>query len=192
MGEHEAVHGVPSAAGENATVPAPVPAIVSERANVFSVNVAVTFRASVIDTTQSPLAATQAPVQPEKLDDADGVAVSVTVVPSTKYADAGPEQLFPQFTPPGLEEMAPVPFPDFVTVSWKVCAKVAVTDVGPVMVMEHVPVAFVQAPDHPVNAEPVGAVAVRTTTVPWVNCADRKSTRLNSSHVSESRMPSSA
>ena len=142
MGEHDAVHGVPSAAGENATVPAPVPAIVRERAKVFSVNVAVTFRASVIDTTQSPLAATQAPVQPEKLDDADGVAVSVTVVPSTKYADAGPEQLFPQFTPPGLEAMAPVPFPDFVTVSWKVCAKVAVTDCAPCglsIVMRHVP-----------------------------------------------------
>ena len=82
MGEQVAVQGVPSAAGAKAMDPAPVPATVSERAKVLSVKVAVTLRASVMDTMQSPLAATQAPVHPAKFDDVEGVAESVTVVPS--------------------------------------------------------------------------------------------------------------
>ena len=47
---------------------------------------------------------------------------------------------------------------------------VAVTDVSAVSVRLHVPVS-VQAPDHPVNVEPVLGVAVRVTDVPLAKLA---------------------
>ena len=42
------------------------------------------------------------------------------------------------------------------------------------------------------NATIIGDVKIGNDCSIWFNTVDRKSTRLNSSHVSESRMPSSA
>ena len=62
------------------TVPLPVPVVLTESAKVCSVNVAVTDRAAVIETTQE-LVPVQAPDQPVNVEPNDGVGVSVTDVP---------------------------------------------------------------------------------------------------------------
>ena len=45
--------------------------------------------------------------------------------------------------------------------------KVAVTEAASVMIRTQSPVLLVQAPDQPVNVEPVSATAVNVTTVPY-------------------------
>lgn len=62
---------------------------------------------------QFALAPEQAPDQPAKLLPAEGVALSVTVVPLAKLA-LQPE---PQLMPGGLELTLPVPVPDLLTLS---------------------------------------------------------------------------
>ena len=75
--------------------------------------------------------------------------------------------------------------------------KLACTDVLPVMVRVQLCDVPEQAPPQLTKAFPTGGTAVSVTTVPELYFAeqelpDRKSTRLNSSHSQQSRMPSSA
>ncbi len=67
-------------AGLLVTVPLPVPASVTVRANCVAVNVAVTLCAWLIVTWQLPVPV-QAPLQPANVEPLAGVAVSVTRVP---------------------------------------------------------------------------------------------------------------
>ena len=62
------------------TVPLPVPVVLTVKAKVCSVKVAVTDRAAVIETIQEPVPV-QAPDQPVNIEPVDGVAVSVSTVP---------------------------------------------------------------------------------------------------------------
>jgi hypothetical protein len=72
--------------------------------------------------------------------------------------------------PAGLLVTVPVPDPARVTVSVYVGVKVAVTAAAALIVTVHGPVP-VQAPLHPVKAEPALGVAVRVTTVPLTKSA---------------------
>jgi len=71
-----------------------------------------------------PVPEQPAPLQPEKVEPAAGVAVSVTTVPSLNEV----EHVAPQSIPAGELETEPEPVPDFVTVSACVTVNVAVTD----------------------------------------------------------------
>jgi hypothetical protein len=115
----------------------------------------------------------QAPDQPLKIDPLSGLAVRVMVVPRANAA----EQALPQPIPGGLLETVPEPDPVFVTV--KVCgvavgasANAAFTALSPSSVIVQLPVPE-QAPDQPVNVEPLSAVAVTVTLVPRGNEAEQ-------------------
>src|SRR5215831_21154194 len=72
--------------------------------------------------------------------------------------------------PDGALETAPVPLPDFVTVSMKAGKlNAAVTDVAALIVTVQLLAVPVQAPLQPVNVEPTAGAAVRVTAVPDVN-----------------------
>jgi hypothetical protein len=150
-------------AGDDVTVPAPVPTLVTINGYVLSVNVAVTDAAAVIDTTQVPVPEQPAPLQAVKVEPALGVAVRVTEVPWPKFA----EQVAPQVMPAGDDVTVPAPVPALVTASvYSMRVKVAVTVVAAVTVTAQVPVPVQPPPDQPVNVEPATGVAVRVTTVP--------------------------
>src|SRR5262245_18988489 len=87
-------------AGEDVTVPVPVPARVTVKAKVVTelLKVAVTDRAAVIETVQVPVPV-QAPLQPAKVEPLAAAAVSVTDVPLLKLA----LQVLPQLMPAGSE-----------------------------------------------------------------------------------------
>ena len=70
-------------AGAEVTVPVPLPAFVTVSAKlaVELLNVAVTFRAAVIDTVQAVAVPLQAPPQLPNVDPLAAAAVSVTEVP---------------------------------------------------------------------------------------------------------------
>ena len=70
-------------AGADVTVPVPLPAFVtlSVKLAVELLNVAVTFRAAVIDTVQAVAVPLQAPPQLPNVDPLAAAAVSVTEVP---------------------------------------------------------------------------------------------------------------
>jgi len=76
------------------------------------VKVDVTARTAVMVTAQAPVPE-QAPLQPEKVEPAAGVAVRVTAVPAAKLAP----QVVPQVRAAGEEVTVPVPVPAGVTVS---------------------------------------------------------------------------
>ena len=115
-------------------------------------------------TTQVPVPAHPAPVQPSNTLPGAASAVSVTTVPSGKLAVHVPGHAMPG----GVEETPPVPFPDRLTVSGNVCvSNVAVTDCAAFIVTTQLPVP-VQAPLQPVNVDPVAGVAVSVTTLPCV------------------------
>jgi hypothetical protein len=82
VAEHVALHEMPD--GAEVTVPVPVPSTVRSSAYDRIVNVAVTFCAWVIVTTQVPVPEHPAPDQPVKVESAAGVAVRVTSVPWSK------------------------------------------------------------------------------------------------------------
>ena len=63
------------------TVPLPLPALLTVKAKVCSVKVAVTDCAAVMETTQGPVLFVQAPDQPVKVEPVAGVAVNVTKAP---------------------------------------------------------------------------------------------------------------
>ncbi len=102
-------------AGALVTVPLPVPAGVTVRANVCRVKVAVTVVAAESVTTQAPVPEHPPPLQPLKIEPAAGAAVSVTVVPLVKLA----EQVAPQVIPAGALVTVPLPVPAGVTVRVK-------------------------------------------------------------------------
>jgi hypothetical protein len=139
------------------TPPVPVPAYPTVRVNVWGVrlNVAVTDRFEFIVTVQLPVPE-QAPDHPVNVEPVFGVATSVTTVP---LVYVGPD---------GLALTAPLPVPAYATVRincWDVELNVAVTERFEFIVTVQLPVPE-QAPDHPVNVEPVLGVATSVTTVP--------------------------
>jgi len=68
-------------AGDEVTLPAPLPPLVTESTYVLSVNVAVTDVAAVIVTIHVLLTPQPPPLQPVKVESVPDVAVSVTGVP---------------------------------------------------------------------------------------------------------------
>ena len=99
-------------AGLDVTTPAPVP--VFDTVNVTGAsNVAVTLVAALIVTVHGFDWPAHAPLQPVSVDDAVGVAVSVTTVPFTKRS----EQSEPQLIPAGLDVTVPEPWPARVTLN---------------------------------------------------------------------------
>ncbi len=99
--------------GELVTVPLPVPALVTERPKVWSVNVAVQDMAAVIvtDPVLHPV-----PLHPAKVEPAAAVGVRVTTVPLVKLE----EQAVPQLIPAGELVIVPVPVPVLTTESPRV------------------------------------------------------------------------
>jgi hypothetical protein len=171
--EHVAPQLMP--AGELVTVPLAVPALVTVRENDGNENVAVTDRAALIATVHVDAVPVQLPVQPPKIEPADGVAVNVTVV--VLVYDA--EHVVPQVMPAGELVTMPLPLPDLVTVRANVGAvKIAVTDVAVLTVTVHVPVPEQPPPLQPANVEPAAAAAVKVTAVPFVYVAEQVAPQL--------------
>jgi hypothetical protein len=104
----------------------------------------------------------QAPDQPVNVEPLLGAAVSVTVV----LAANALAHVVPQSIPAGLLVTAPLPVPAFVTVSvfGGTTVNVAVTLRSTDVVATHVLVPE-QAPDQPVNVEPLLGAAVSVTVV---------------------------
>ena len=100
-------------AGLLVTVPVPNPALATDKVKLLRVNVPVTLLAASMVTTHVPVPLQPPPLQPVKVDPADGVAVSVTMVPAA-YDWL---QSVPQLMPVGLLVSVPVPVPALVTVS---------------------------------------------------------------------------
>jgi hypothetical protein len=162
-------------AGEEVTVPVPVPVRFTVRLKVPSANVAVTFLAALIVTTHCPVPEQPSPDQPWKVMPVPAFAVSVTVVPSLKVA----LQVAPQLMPVGTEVTVPVPAPALVTVS--VCVmrvNVAVTVVALLIVTLQGSVPTQLAPDHPVKEEPADGVAVRSTLEPTLKFEEQVAPQL--------------
>jgi hypothetical protein len=103
-------------AGDDVTVPAPVPAFVTASANVVAelLKVAVTARAAVIDTVQAAVPV-HAPLQPANVEPVVAAGVSVTDAPLEKLA----LHVDPQLMPAGDEVTVPAPVPAFVTARLK-------------------------------------------------------------------------
>jgi hypothetical protein len=150
--------------GLEVTVPVPVPVLATERVDVFSVNVAATFRAVVMLTMQAPVPV-QAPVHPAKVEPVPAEAARVTLVPPEKLALHD----VPHAIPPGVEVTVPLPVPFLVSASvYEVGAlkvKAAVTLFAPSTTKAQLPVP-VQAPLQPEKVDPVAAVALRARLVP--------------------------
>src|SRR5437762_13524278 len=98
-------------AGELVTVPLPVPALLTVRAKLGRLKVAVTVVAAESVSTQAPVPEHPPPLQPLKVEPAAGVAVSVTTVPLAKLA----EQVAPQLIPAGALVTVPLPVPALET-----------------------------------------------------------------------------
>src|SRR2546425_5126085 len=99
-------------AGALVTVPLPVPAGVTVRANVCRVKVAVTVVAAESVSTQAPVPEHPPPLQPLKVEPAAGVAVSVTTGPLPKLA----AHVAPPGIPTGELVAVPLPGPALLTV----------------------------------------------------------------------------
>jgi len=102
-------------AGELATVPLPVPAVVTVSAKDWSAKVAVTEVAALTVTVQVVVPEQPPPLQPVKVEPAAGAAVRVTTVPVVKEV----EHVAPQEIPEGALVTVPVPLPALVTVRAK-------------------------------------------------------------------------
>lgn len=103
------------------------------------------------------------PLQPPK-DPFVAVAASVTTDPDEKLA----EHLLLQLIPAGVLVTVPVPLPAKLTVRVTRCRlKVAVTDVAAVSVAVQVPVPLHPPPLQPAKVDPVAALAVSVTAVPF-------------------------
>lgn len=149
--------------GELVTVPVPVPALMTVSVWVPPrlANVANTVRSAVIATVQVVLVPLHAPPQLAKREPVAGVARSVTLVPDTNC----PAHVDPQLIPAGVLVTVPVPVPLLVTVSF-LLRKVAVAFTSAPRVNVQVrAVPHPVIPIHPVNVEPVAAVAVSVTDV---------------------------
>ena len=75
--------------------------------------------AAVIVTLQMSVPVHPPPVQPLKMEPAEGEAINVTIVPFGK-AD---EQVSPHVMPAGLLVTVPLPAPLLLTFSWKLVSK---------------------------------------------------------------------
>ena len=99
-------------AGEDVTVPVPVPFFVTLSACCVSVKFAVTAFAAVIDTVHAPVPV-HAPDQLVNVEPVAGVGVNVTVTPVLKLnAHVAPHEM-----PAGDDVTVPAPLPPFVIVS---------------------------------------------------------------------------
>jgi hypothetical protein len=131
------------------TVPEPVPTLLTVTGKLCAASVAVTLRACVMVTVQSPVPV-HAPPQLTNVEPASGMACTVTCAPLVKL----PLHVAPQSIPPGIEAMMPLPEPLFDTVRvWVVGAllvKVAVTLRAALIVTMQLPVP-VHAPLQPVK-----------------------------------------
>jgi hypothetical protein len=153
-------------AGEEVTIPPPVPLSVTVKLYWILVNVAVTEAGAFIATLQLPIPV-HAPLQPVKVELASGVAVRVTPVPAVNSA----LQVVPQVIPAGEEVTIPPPVPVFVALKlYWIRVKVAVTVWAVLIVTVHVPVP-VQAPPQPPKVEVPSDATLRVTTVPLSNDA---------------------
>ena len=99
-------------AGVEVTMPAPVPALVTARANVVAelLKVAVTARVWVIDTVQAPVPV-HPPAHPANVEPLAAAGVSLTDEPLAKFA----LHVVPQLMPAGDDVTVPVPVPFRVT-----------------------------------------------------------------------------
>ena len=157
-------------AGLEATCPVPPPLVATPSANVGTTGLkrAVTFLATLIVTVHVGAVPLHAPLHPPNALPALGVAVSVTLVPTTTFAVQVPGQLMPA----GLVTV-PLPEPLVLTASTFVAtSKRAVTVTALVIdTVQLVPVVPAHAPPQPPNVSvPVG-VAVSVTGVPYANAA---------------------
>src|SRR5215510_6911720 len=108
------------------------------------------------------------PDQPVKTEPPVAVAVRTTAPPDGKLA----EQLVPQLMPAGALVTLPLPSPARTTVSVTGAgAKVALTVVAVVSVIEQAPVPEQPAPNQPMKTQPAAGVAVSDTAVPAVKVA---------------------
>ena len=156
--------------GELATLPLPVPDVVTLRTKDACMKVAVTVWAALIVTEQLPVPEQPPPLQPVKVDPAAGEAVKVTTVPLGKAA----EQVTPQEMPAGVLLMVPDPAPALLTVSEKLGrAKNAVTVWAALIVTVQVPVPEQPPPLQPVKLDPVAGVAVNVTAAPPGKAAEQ-------------------
>ena len=157
-------------AGDDVTVPLPLPALLTVSANDCSVNVAVTVFAAFIATVHVPVPVHPPPDQPANVELALGVAVRVTDVPALY----GSVQSVPHVMPAGDELTVPVPVPVSATVSAKVCtvncadADAALDPAG----MLHVVEAPLHAPLQPANVEFDAGDAVSVTAAVVLNEAE--------------------
>ena len=113
----------------------------------------------------------QAPVQPANTEaELAGDAVNVTTLPVliavefVQVPERVPDVIVQLMPPVPVTLPLPVPAPVTVTV---VRLKVALTDCAALIVTEQAPVPA-QAPPHPANADPAGALGVSVTTVPLI------------------------
>jgi hypothetical protein len=148
-------------AGFDVTVPVPVPALATVRACCVRLNVAVTvtFTSTVI--TQVPVPEHPPPDQPVNVELADGVAVSVTLVPNSKKFS----QVTPHVIPAGVELTDPVPEPARLTSTIagnRSNRAVAVALFDPAAIVQVLAVPL-QAPDQPTNDEFAFGAAVKVT-----------------------------
>src|SRR5262245_41771613 len=100
-------------AGELVTAPVPLPDLVTVRANVGAVKVAVTDVAVLTVTVHVPVPEQPPPLQPANVEPDAAVAVKVTVVPFVYV----PEQVAPQLMPAGALVTVPLPVPAWETVN---------------------------------------------------------------------------
>src|SRR5688572_25126298 len=118
-------------AGEEPTVPAPLPSLETVSACIARPKVAVTVAAAETVSVHGPVPEQPPPDQPLNDEPVAGVAVRVTIVPASKLS----EQSAPQSMPAGAELTVPLPAPVLITASACCCTvKVAVTCTGAVTV----------------------------------------------------------
>src|SRR2546423_832812 len=112
--------------GLEVTLPAPLPAHVTESANRRGVNRAAAPSAAVTVVVQGAVRGQPPPVQPVNVEPVAGVAVSVTVVPNGKL----PVQVVPQSMTGGSDVTLPLPLPARVMTTVLSSANKAVTAVS--------------------------------------------------------------
>jgi hypothetical protein len=158
-------------------VTVPFPVFVTVKAKFLRVNVAVTVFAASIVTTQLPVAAVQAPLQPVKIEIPLAAAVNVTCVPISYASLQSAPAPVPQLIPAGLLVIVPSPVPVFVTVRTGFRVKLATTDFTESIVTTHPPVPE-QDPFQPVKLESSVGAAVKATWVPALYVSEQSPPQL--------------
>jgi hypothetical protein len=149
--------------GFEVTVPLPAPDLAMVSVKATWVKVAVTDFAALKLTVQEAPETESHPLQLEKTDPVAAVAVRVTTVPLSYWA----EQVEPQSIPLGLEVTVPLPGPDLATVSVnRTRVKVGVTDLDAFIVTLQSALETESQPLHVSNVDPAAGDAVRVKAVP--------------------------